>query len=152
MVPNRRQNLKPADDIEPTDVKRPSNDGNLTACPAYSTTFLQARTREMSEIMSSFPDKFSDKLPANCRILDRRRRYEARHRALGLCKYCHNQARAGLLACVSCGDKHKIWNNSYNPEYVKRMAESNRCVKCSCPLDPDADAGYRCCLNCREGS
>jgi hypothetical protein len=67
----------------------------------------------------------------------------------GLCEVCLEPSMPGILTCRKHRDYYRAKNMRVNAKYVKKYKESGRCVRCSAPLDPDADMGFDCCINCR---
>jgi len=70
---------------------------------------------------------------------DRRRRYEQKHRDLGLCSQCSEPAVNGTSYC----EKHLVSHRKHMKEiYEKRKAE-RLCVHCGRPLHEE-DENYVC--------
>jgi len=90
-------------------------------------------------------------------------KYKLLHKKLGLCVDCSEPAIPFEIRCAkhnwNLRQQNKRWckNNSvkYNKigrEQKQQYRETNRCMRCSAPLDSDADMGYVTCVNCRINS
>ena len=90
-------------------------------------------------------------------------KYKLLHKKLGLCVDCSEQAIPFETRCAkhswNLKQQHNRWykNNSIEQNRIGREQKQqykidNRCASCSAPLDPDADAGYITCVNCRLNS
>ena len=66
----------------------------------------------------------------------------------GKCSNCNRQAAPFRTKCSVCLYASKRTAN----RKLKRMMliASGRCGTCGRPMDDDADAGYKNCINCRE--
>lgn len=72
-------------------------------------------------------------------IPDRRRRYEQRHRQLGLCIMCGNIAEYNKKRCTECLKKKRELSKSI----YDRNKRLGLCVLCGKPLS-EIDIGYVC--------
>lgn len=91
------------------------------------------------------------------------KKYKQKHKELGLCSNCSNPVYADYSKCLKhiiSGNKNskKYRNKNLNicnervREIKAKYTKKNRCYRCSAPLDPDADAGFVNCINCREST
>ena len=78
------------------------------------------------------------------------KKYKSNHYAIGLCVDCSKPTIAGYHRCSKHRMREAVSSSKRNPICRQRYKDSNRCPACSAPLDPDADAGYVNCINCRE--
>ena len=80
------------------------------------------------------------------------------------CLICKHEALSGYSKCQACLDRNVRYmrkKRATDQRYYERELEKNqerkdryqaegRCRRCSKKLDPDCDAGFIECLNCRE--
>jgi hypothetical protein len=89
-------------------------------------------------------------------------RYREKHRAAGLCLFCSIPIEPGRTRCKYHLAKDYVSTRIYrhnHPDHIhernKRVREryryEGRCQKCGLRLNPDMDAEFVTCLNCREG-
>jgi predicted RNA-binding Zn-ribbon protein involved in translation (DUF1610 family) len=65
---------------------------------------------------------------------------------LGICRNCTQPVVPGKFFCQACLDHKKDLASKRRTKFVSE----GRCIACGTPLNPDADAGYTHCINCRE--
>lgn len=70
-------------------------------------------------------------------VMDRRRRYAARHRALGLCVDCSRPAEPGVAMCAY----HRQKAVRQRRRHYKLFKTTGRCGYCGRPLSSD-ETGY----------
>lgn len=75
--------------------------------------------------------------------------YAEWHRKVGLCEKCPEPVSGGTVLCKKHRESARLRSERNIKRQRKEYLDSERCVKCSGPLDPDADGGYKCCINCR---
>lgn len=69
------------------------------------------------------------------------------NKAKGLCVHCPSEVVPGHLRCQF----HLDYGRKQSAERRIKRFEQKQCVRCSAKLHEDMDAGYKHCLNCREG-
>jgi len=76
---------------------------------------------------------------------EKQRAHRKRRLAKGQCRYCSKE-RVSMLFCAQHLEKERLTSIRKR----KRRVLSHRCLMCNIQLDEEADAGYICCINCRE--
>ena len=71
----------------------------------------------------------------------------AAHKAKGLCCHCPQEVVPGQLRCQF----HLDYGRDDSARQRIKCFERKQCVRCNAKLHEDMDAGYKNCLNCREG-
>lgn len=71
--------------------------------------------------------------------------YRDRKYKLGLCTICGKETEGTHYCPV-----HQEYYRKMSNHKRQLRKGSNRCTRCGSPLNPDADAGCSCCINCRE--
>ena len=75
--------------------------------------------------------------------------YAARHRKVGLCEKCPEPVSGNTFLCKNHREIARRRSRRNIDKTRQRYLDENRCVKCSAPLDPDADGANKCCITCR---
>ena len=71
------------------------------------------------------------------------------HRDKGVCDDCGEKATHGWY-CIKHWRMAKARHKKAMRTQVDRYRVEGRCIRCGLPLDPDADASFVKCINCRE--
>jgi hypothetical protein len=77
--------------------------------------------------------------------VSRRKRY-VRKKYAGLCARCDAKAERPSIYCQEHLDMHTL-----SARMFRNRIPDTHCKKCGRVKDIDADAGYKLCINCREG-
>jgi hypothetical protein len=71
----------------------------------------------------------------------------AKNLAHGKCCHCPEEVVPGQLRCLF----HLNYQKNCSAKRRIKWFEQKQCVRCGAKLHDDMDAGYKHCLNCREG-
>jgi sugar lactone lactonase YvrE len=80
---------------------------------------------------------------------DYKRRSRKYKKEEGLCDNCRKPATHGYF-CIEHWRMAKVRNRKGARKQVAKRKVEGKCIRCVAPLDPDADAGFVKCINCRE--
>ena len=89
-------------------------------------------------------------------------KYKQKHRELGLCldcsepvyrfgQWCLKHTRSHMKSMKAGRIRHYEKYMARDKLKKQRYRDNGRCTTCSVSLDPDADAGFITCVNCRGG-
>jgi hypothetical protein len=78
-------------------------------------------------------------------MIDRRIKYQLKHKLSGLCRICSSPSGPNYELC----DFHRKESAIKSYEYHRVWVKEKRCSRCAHILDKEIDHGYSTCLSCR---